>query len=550
MADIPADSSTTESIALGETVVGSVETTGDRDWFRITLTAGQTYKFELQGTGTESLQPSLRIYGFDGDVLLAQDSSDWSHAAIIFTAPVSGTYFLDAGTWSYADEYFESFPTGDYVLSAQSFTATGLGTIDQFVNQLVSGYWANVYDIGPRHFKVTQGGTLTFNIEGLTAAGQSLALAALEQWSDIIGVTFQRVTTSAKIMFDDDDPEMRAYATGVTGPDQIISSATVHISSTLLDFYGAGIGGWSYQTYLHEIGHALGLGHAGNYNDKEIFLNGVLFTNDAWPMSVMSYYNQYENSYFADRGFSMGNVLTPMIADIAAMQKIYGLSSDTRSGDTSYGSFGSGVFNVADRPWGVFTIFDTGGRDVIDLSTFSNTQVIDLNPEAFSNVGSGVGNMVIARGVLIEDATGGLGNDALIGNSAGNRLQGGGGNDALIGGAGDDSLGGGSGSDTLTGGAGDDTFLGDSYSLDGDTILDFSRGDRIVVTDAWDGMTVSLYEDELNLGLGTVSLADLHNASLTLHAAPEGGLEILFGGPPIIIAAGPPVSVSDWITAI
>lgn len=549
MADIPADSSTTEIIVLGGTVVGSVDTTGDHDWFRITLTAGQTYKFELQGTGTESLQPSLAVYGFGGDVRLAQDSSDFSHAAIIFTAPVSGTYFLDAGTWSYTDEYFESFPTGDYVLSAQSFTPTGLGTVDQFVNQMVSGFWANVYDIGPRHFNVTQGGILTFNIEGLTAAGQSLALAALEQWSDIIGVTFQRVTTSAKIMFDDNDIEMKAYATGVTGPNAIISSSTVHISSSWLDFWGTTIGGWSYQTYLHEIGHALGLGHAGNYNDKEVFLNGVIYTNDAWSMSVMSYYDQYENSYFADRGFSKGNTLTPMIADIAAMQKIYGLSSDTRSGDTSYGSFGTGVFNVVERPWGVFTIFDTGGRDVIDLSTFSNTQVVDLNPEAFSNVGWGVGNMVIARGVLIEDAIGGSGNDALFGNSAGNRLQGGGGNDALVGNDGDDFLDGGAGADTLTGGNGNDIFLGDSYSLDSDTILDFSRGDRIVVTDAWDGMPVSLSGDELTLGLGTVSLADLRNASLVLHASPEVGLAIIFGGPPIIISPGPPVSVSDWIIA-
>ena len=41
-----------------------------------------------------------------------------------------------------------------------------------------------------------------------------------------------------------------------------------------------------------------------------------------------------------------------------------------------------------------------------------------------------VGNVFIAKGVTIENAIGGSGNDLLIGNSASNELKGGAGNDS------------------------------------------------------------------------------------------------------------------------
>ena len=60
----------------------------------------------------------------------------------------------------------------------------------------------------------------------------------------------------------------------------------------------------------------------------------------------------------------------------------------------------------------------------------------------------GTNNLAIAFGCLIENATGGQGNDTLIGNAANNTLLGGAGNDLLIGGGGNDAIDGGAGSDT------------------------------------------------------------------------------------------------------
>jgi Ca2+-binding RTX toxin-like protein len=78
------------------------------------------------------------------------------------------------------------------------------------------------------------------------------------------------------------------------------------------------------------------------------------------------------------------------------------------------------------------------------------------------------GGYTIAGGVVIENATGGSGDDVLLGNSSANTLTGNDGDDALLGRGGNDILRGGAGVDTITGGdgldvatlgAGDDIFV-------------------------------------------------------------------------------------------
>ena len=166
-------------------------------------------------------------------------------------------------------------------------------------------------------------------------------------------------------------------------------------------------------------------------------------------MSVMSYFSQNENSYFSNQGFTQSYLGTPMIADIAAMSVLYGLSTTTRTGATTYGfnSNAGDVYNASLYPTIAYTVFDSGGIDTLDYSGFSQNQRIDLTPGQFSNIGGRTGNVIIALGTQIENAIGGSGNDTLIGNGAANVLQGGLGIDVLLGGAGADILIGGSGWD-------------------------------------------------------------------------------------------------------
>ncbi|MFJ4193813.1 M10 family metallopeptidase C-terminal domain-containing protein, partial [Pseudomonas sp. NPDC089534] len=109
---------------------------------------------------------------------------------------------------------------------------------------------------------------------------------------------------------------------------------------------------------------------------------------------------------------------------------------------------------------------------------FTQNQKINLNEASFSDVGGLVGNVSIAKGVTIENAIGGSGNDLLIGNSVSNELKGGAGNDILYGAGGADKLWGGAGSDIFVFGASTDSKPGAA-----DQILDFTSGlDKIDLT--------------------------------------------------------------------
>lgn len=432
MTDIPGDNTTTSQIDIGGTFNGSIETDGDHDWVAVTLVAGQKYTFTLDGSGANPLgDPYLYLHDSAGNVLAEDDDGDGNHGSrIVFTATTSGTYYLDASSYTDGTNYTQ----GDYQLTAQIFTPPPVYSYAQISDQLVNGYWSGDW----HSFNVTQGGSITVNITGLTAAGQTLARAALAEWSDVIGVTFKEVTgvgsdgqPNGQIVFDDSDDG--AYTSSVWS-NHVISKSDVNISTQWINTYGITLNSYSFQTYVHEIGHALGLGHGGNYNDTATYPDDALYSNDAWSTTVMSYFSQQDSSYFASQGFTEDYALTPMIADIRAMQTLYGLSTTTRVGDTVYGygnTSGNPVFDTAANPTAAYTIIDSGGTDTLNYANSSADQLINLNPETFSNVAGNVGNVSIALGTVIENANGGSGNDTIVGNAANNVLNGNAGNDTV-----------------------------------------------------------------------------------------------------------------------
>ena len=450
--------------------------------------------------------------GFNGDTIAGLSIGD---RIIISDANLSSfTFNLSGNVLNYSGGTLSLSTTlpGNIVASAAAGGGVQLevqlppvATNDQIANQLVSGYWNG--DV--HRWNVTQGGTLTVNISMLSSAEQAVARTALGLWADIIGVQFQEVASGGQIFFDNTFvPGEGAYAE-TDWSNGFLTSAVIHIPAGWTSTYGSWPGSHGFETYVHEIGHALGLGHAGNYNEFAVFRDDALFANDTIATSVMSYFDIAESYYFASQGFSNYRVGTPMQADIVAMQLLYGLSTTTRTGDTVYG-FNSNAGPVYNASGSVaLTIFDSGGNDTLDYSNVYYPQFLNLNPETFSSVNAGTGNLGIARGTIIENAIGGMGSDILIGNSASNTLTGGVGND------------------TLTGGSGADTFRDTKSGLNGDTITDFGAGDTIVFTDATlAGFSSNLSGNTLTYTGGSLTLSAPVTGMIVASAAAGGGVQL------------------------
>ncbi|MEJ1933007.1 Calx-beta domain-containing protein, partial [Nostoc sp. NIES-2111] len=152
---------------------------------------------------------------------------------------------------------------------------------------------------------------------------------------------------------------------------------------------------------------------------------------------------------------------------------------------------------VANTALGSDTIIETatGGVDTIDFSGTTIAVQANLSVTTSQTVNSNL-KLILSANNVIENATGGTGNDRLTGNGLNNILTGGSGHDQLQGLAGNDTLWGGLGDDILTGGIGNDQYLFQasgvfSSSLGVDYISLFEVGqDKIALSKAsFNGIT-------------------------------------------------------------
>jgi hypothetical protein len=136
---VPGDSSTTQTLSIGIPQTDTIETSGDSDWYRMSVTSGNEYTISLDGfdggssisgfLGTSLHDTYLRVYD-DSSSQIAYDDDDGPglYSELTFTADYTGIVYVAA-------EGYRS-NTGDYELYASeeendSFCMATEGTISE-----------------------------------------------------------------------------------------------------------------------------------------------------------------------------------------------------------------------------------------------------------------------------------------------------------------------------------------------------------------------------------------------------------------------------------
>ena len=174
--DIAGDVSSTAILTMGGEVDGSLESNTDKDWYRVTLTEGVEYTFDLKTTAPSQLDPHLVLRDETG-MFLSQDndSGTGSNSLVVYTPTASGVYFLQVNA-------SDNSSSGDYTLRAVistppdgddvGNTVYSGGTID--VDSSITGAIDRGADSDWYRVELEVGKEYTFELEGSETDGGTL----------------------------------------------------------------------------------------------------------------------------------------------------------------------------------------------------------------------------------------------------------------------------------------------------------------------------------------------------------------------------------------
>lgn len=166
--NVLATTATTGTVAVGGSVTGTIDATGDADWYRVALTAGTTYTFSLRGLvsglGTLADPVIAGLYDSAGNYIpnTYVDDLGAREPSLTLAAPATANYYLAAAGWTTYTGTFNlsvAATTADVAGNSSSTTTLAIGASEAVtIGQPYDHDWYKV--------TLTAGTTYQFSLSG------------------------------------------------------------------------------------------------------------------------------------------------------------------------------------------------------------------------------------------------------------------------------------------------------------------------------------------------------------------------------------------------
>ncbi|MDG2299797.1 MAG: serine hydrolase [Planktomarina sp.] len=456
----------------GDAITYSLASGGDNDFFEIDgttlkLKTGVAANYEVDNSYSVTLNASDGYFNSSLNTLVNVTNVNEANTAF-YNGKVDGGAF--------ETPYSGNDPAVEHLISSKFWGTAGQG-IDLTYSFMSSDSSFYEHGDGP-HYPYYYGIT---DIQTPSEALQAQVARVLSDISSVTLLNFSQVPTTGDVVGHirigvsptGGAPFATNAGSGPTAGDLWLTHTSYNDPALVID------GTSNSDTIAHEIGHTLGLNHPEGQMGTNV---GQVHASK--PYSVMAY-PDYVGEVIDGKEVRWSNSTTLMIDDIAALQYLYGVNEQYKTGDDVYtlGSFDDGTtYNDYINA----SIWDAGGTDTISWAGQTTVASINLGAGSFCFFGNitgtdseelddtafepGSGLLGVGYNVVIENAIGGSNIDAIVGNSVANTLYGGAGSGVK---------------DTLTGNAGADIFvcsLSDAVTdaTFADVITDFVNGTDLI----------------------------------------------------------------------